>query len=104
MLRRAAVRPAAPSSSPGHRWVSLDAEAASGLVLALFLVRGFRGFGKLCIGLELLDRLLGITIIHRLLEAAHRGSQVRADGLELLRPEDQQHHDQNDNEFFETDW
>src|SRR5688572_19088213 len=94
MLRRAAVR--TEVRSRGGRY------AGSGLVLVLLRALRFRRLRKLGIGLELLDRLFGIALAHRLLEAAHRGAKVGSDGLELLGPEDQQDDDQDDEKFFES--
>src|ERR1044072_5393888 len=90
-LRRPAVSVYARGSTP----------RTSGLVLALFRLR-LGGIGKLGVGLELFDGLLGIPFVHRLLEAAHGGTEVGSDRLELLGPEHEQYDDQNDNEFFET--
>src|SRR5687767_15828584 len=74
---------------------------ASGLVLA-FLRGRLGGFGKFGVGLELLDRLFLVAVVHRLLEATHGGAEIGSDGLQLLGPEDQQHDEEYDNEFFET--
>ena len=96
--RRAAVRTRAASRENAAR---RGTPRASGLVLALLRVL-LRGFGKLGIGFQLLDRLVLITLVHRLLEPAHGGSEIGTDRLELLGPEDQQDDDQDDNEFFEA--